>query len=260
MMRLFLLAALPLLAFALPARAEDKPAHKETRLFELRVYTAQEGKLGAIHKRTKDAGLKLLEKHGMTVLGVWSPVDPKDARFFLLLAHKDKAARDASFKAFASDPDWVKVRDESEKDGKIVAKAEEMFLTATDYSPMIKTGESKDERVFELRTYTATEGKLDNLNARFRDHTVKLFEKHGMTNWVYWNYLKGTKGDDAMLVYFITHASPDAAKKSFGAFAKDPDWVAARKASEEKAGGSLTAAKDGVKSVYLKATDYSPTK
>ena len=259
MMRLFLLAALPLLAFALPtARAEDKP--KESRLFELRIYTAAEGKLDAIHKRTKEAGLKLLEKHGMTVLGVWSPVDPKDARFFLLLAHKDKAARDASFKAFATDPDWVKVRDESEKDGKLVAKAEEIFLTTTDYSPAIKVGASKDERVFELRTYVATEGKLDNLNARFRDHTVKLFEKHGMTNWVYWNYAKGTKGDDAMLDYFLTHASPEAAKKSFDAFRIDPDWVAARKASEEKAGGSLTIAKDGVKTVFLKPTDYSPTK
>ncbi len=260
MLRLSLFTPLALLALALPAGAEDKPAHKETRLFELRVYTANEGKLDAIHKRSKEGGLKTLEKHGVTVLGVWSPVDPKDARFFLLLAHKDKAARDASFKAFGADPDWVKIRDESEKDGKLVAKAEEIFLTATDFSPAIKVGDHDAGRIFELRTYTATEGKLDNLNARFRDHTVKLFAKHGMTNWVYWNYLKGTKGDDAMLVYFLTHASPEAAKKSFGEFAKDPDWVAARKASEEKAGGSLTAAKDGVKSVYLKATDYSPTK
>ena len=259
MIRLPLLAAL--LAFALPAAraADDKPAHKETRLFELRIYTAAEGKLDAIHKRTKDAGIKLLEKHGMTVLGVWSPVDPKDARFFLLLAHKDKAARDESFKAFGADADWVKVRDESEKDGKLVAKAEVLFLTATDYSPMIKAGAGKDERIFELRTYTATEGNLDNLNARFRDHTLKLFEKHGMANWAYWNYAKGNKGDDAMLVYFLTHKSVDAAKKSFDDFRKDEDWVKARTASEEKGGGSLTV-KDEVKSVFLKATDYSPTK
>ncbi len=258
MIRPLLLAAL--FAFALSAaRAADVPAHKETRLFELRIYTAAEGKLDAIHTRTKDGGLKLLEKHGMTVLGVWSPIDAKDARFFLLLAHKDKAARDASFQAFAADPDWVKIRNESEKDGKIVAKAQELFLTATDYSPAIKVGADKDGRVFELRTYTATEGKLDNLNARFRDHTVKLFEKHGMTNWAYWNYVKGTKGDDAMLVYFLAHKSADAAKKSFDDFRKDEDWVKARTASEEKGGGSLTV-KDGVKSVFLKATDYSPTK
>ncbi len=250
-----------LLAFAFPAAraADDKPAHKETRLFELRIYTANEGKLDAIHKRTQDAGMKLLEKHGATVVGVWSPVDAKDARFFLLLAHKDRAARDATFKAFAADPDWVKVRDESEKDGKLVAKAEELFLTATDYSPMVKVAENNAVRVFELRTYTATEGKLDNLNARFRDHTLKLFEKHGMKNWAYWNYAKGTKGDDAMLVYFLTHESPEAAKKSFDEFRKDEDWVKARTASEEKAGGSLTV-KDGVKSVFLKPTVYSPTK
>ncbi len=260
MLRLFPLALLPLLAFALPAsQAAEPPAHKETRLFELRVYTAAEGKLDALHKRFKDHAVKTIEKHGATVLGVWSPLDAKDAKVYVLLAHKDKDARAATFKAIGADEDWAKARAESEKDGKLVEKAEEIFLTATDYSPAIKVGASKDERVFELRTYTATEEKLDNLNARFRDHTVKLFEKHGMTNWGYFTHAKGTKGDDTMLVYFLTHKSRDEAKKSFGEFGKDADWVAARKASEEKAGGSLTA-KDGVKSVFLKATDYSPTK
>ena len=259
MMRLFLLATLPLLAFALPvARAEDKP--EESRLFELRIYTPAEGKLEALHKRFKDHGIKLLEKHGMTVLGFWTPLDAKDTKVYALLAHKDMAARVASFKALTADAEALKIKNETEKDGPLLLKAEEIYLTATDYSPAIKTGAGKDERVFELRTYTASEGKLDNLDARFRDHTLKLFEKHGMTNWGYWHYRKGAKGDNTMLVYFITHASQDAAKKSFGEFGKDPDWVAARKASEEKAGGSLTAAKDGVKSVFLKATDYSPTK
>ena len=113
--------------------------------------------------------------------------------------------------------------------------------------------------MFELRTYTTPPGKLDALDARFRDHTVKLFTKHGMTNLGYWSPMKGEKGADSTLIYLLAHKSQDAAKASFAAFGKDPDWVAARKASEEKAGGSLTI-KGGVKSEFLNATDYSPTK
>src|SRR3954471_11947377 len=103
--------------------------------------------------------------------------------------------------------------------------------------------------VTEMRVYYAAPGKLDALNARFRDHTLKLFEKHGMTNVGYWTLTKDQKGADNTLIYILGHKSVDDAKASFDAFRKDADWVAARKASEEKAGGSLTT-KDGVKSVF----------
>ena len=115
---------------------------------------------------------------------------------------------------------------------------------------------TKEDRVYEMRTYYAAAGKLDALHARFRDHTCKLFEKHGMTNIAYFVPLKD---GDERLIYFLAHKSPEAAKESFDAFRKDPDWVKARKESEEKAGGPLTA-KDGVKSIMMKPTDYSPLK
>ena len=124
---------------------------------------------------------------------------------------------------------------------------------------------SSDLRVFELRTYTTEPGRLPNLNARFRDHTLKLFAKHGITNLPYWTPLADQKGavnppdKDNTLIYLLAHASQDAAKTSFGNFGKDADWQAARKASEEKAGGSLTT-KGGVKSVFLVPTDYSAVK
>src|SRR5207247_11337351 len=98
----------------------------------------------------------------------------------------------------------------------------------------------KDSRVYELRTYTAAPGKLDALNARFRDHTLKLFEKHGMTNVAYWNYAKGVKGEDEMLVYLLAHKSPEAMKASWDAFRADPVWVKAKAETEAKAGGTLT--------------------
>jgi hypothetical protein len=131
-------------------------------------------------------------------------------------------------------------------------------MHATDYSPAINSG-GDGERVFELRTYTCEAGRLDPLNARFRDHTCKLFEKHGMTNIGYWNYEKDQKNADVMLFYILAHKSVDAAKASFDEFRKDPAWVEAKKASEDKAGGSLTI-KDGVKSEFVKPTDFSPLK
>src|SRR5690606_21278274 len=97
----------------------------------------------------------------------------------------------------------------------------------------------------------------DDLNARFRDHTVALFKKHGMTNVAYWTLLEGQEGADTTLVYILGHKSVDHARASFDAFRKDPEWVKARQASEEKAGGSLTV-QGGVKSLFMKPTDYSP--
>ena len=110
-----------------------------------------------------------------------------------------------------------------------------------------------------MRIYKCEPGRLPNLNARFRDHTVGLFAKHGMTNFGYWTPMDAAQGADDTLVYILAHKSKEAAAASFKAFRDDPAWIAARKASEEKAGGSLTT-KDGVQSIFMKATDYSPTK
>ncbi len=108
--------------------------------------------------------------------------------------------------------------------------------------------------VYELRTYYAAPGKLSDLNARFRNHTVKLFEKHGMKNLVYGVPMDGP-GKENTLIYLLEHDSRDAAKKSWDAFRNDPDWVKARTASEVN--GKLT---DKVESVFLEPTDYSPMK
>jgi hypothetical protein len=86
-----------------------------------------------------------------------------------------------------------------------------------------------DTRLFEMRVYFAAEGKLDALNARFRDHTIKLFEKHGMTNL---GYFVPTKNTDNKLVYFLAYADRAARDASWKAFGSDPAWKAAQKASE----------------------------
>jgi hypothetical protein len=252
-MRLFCAAVLLAgAALCAPAHAADR----EERLFEMRTYYAAPGKLDALLARFRDHTCKLFEKHGITNVGYWLPIDNTENKLVYLLAYKDRAARDQSWKGFMADADWQKAFKESEAAGKLVTRVEVRFLGATDYSPVVKPADG-GSRVFELRTYTASPGRLDALNQRFRDHTVKLFEKHGMTNVGYWMPEKGQKGAGETLIYILAHKSVAAAKESFDAFRADPDWVAAKSASEEKAGGSLTI-KDGVKSEFMKAVDFSP--
>jgi hypothetical protein len=253
---------LPILAIAPLAAlvSTSSAAEKDTRVYEMRVYTAAPGKLDALNARFKDHTLKLFEKHGISNVAYFTPIDNKANKLIYFVSYPSKEAREKAWKEFFADPDWKKAQADSEKDGKLVAKVETRFLTVTDYSPALKLGESKDGRVFELRTYTATRGNLGNLNDRFKDHTIKLFEKHGMTNMVYWNLLKGEKDDDKMLIYLLAHKSKDAREKSFAAFRDDPDWKSAREASEKKGSGSLTEPKGGVVFEFLVPTDYSPLK
>ena len=122
-------------------------------------------------------------------------------------------------------------------------------------------GEKKvDNRVFELRIYTAAAGKIDALNARFRQHTNRLFEKHGMTIIGFWMPMRQEpseqKGGEDKLIYILAYPSKEAADKSWKAFRDDPDWQKAR-AESEKDGSLLAKAPE---SVYMAPTDYSPLK
>ncbi len=110
-------------------------------------------------------------------------------------------------------------------------------------------------RVFELRTYTTNEGKLPALQTRFRDHTVGIFKKHGMTSIGYWVPQDPPRSQNT-LIYIIAHSSREAATKSWAAFRADPDWQKVAAASEAE-GKILSKSPE---SVYMDPTDYSPLK
>jgi hypothetical protein len=238
---------------AAPAAATD------TRCYEMRIYYAHPDRLEALHTRFRDHTTKLFAKHGMGQLGYWVPNDNPERQLIYILSYPTHQAREASWKAFMADSDWKKAQKASEESGPIVAKVKSTFLTASDISPAIEAKIAQPARSFELRTYTCTDGNLPALTRRFRDHTISLFSKHGMSHLGYWNYATGEKGAERTLIYLLAHKSPEAAAASFKAFRDDPAWKAAREASEKAAGGSLTVP-DGVKSVFLTPTDYSQTK
>jgi hypothetical protein len=270
-------------------------AEKETRFFEMRTYYAAPGKLDDLLARFREHTTALFEKHGMVNIGYWTPLTNSDNKLIYLLAYPGREARATAWKEFGADPAWQAVVKESERNGKLVTKVESVFLTATDFSPAVKPGQSglqtnltgstvqfsvvatgapplsyqwqvngtnladktRMPRVFELRTYRAAPGKLDALLARFRDHTTSLFARHGMTQFGYWTPTENQDGAGETLIYILAHRSPEACEASFKAFRADPDWVKAKADSEVD--GPLTVT-DGVKSVLMVPTDFSPAK
>ena len=172
-------------------------------------------------------------------------------RILAYLGHPETGARlDAvELESVADDPERIRVFEASEKNGKLVAKIEQTFMQTTDFSYRIKKKNVGNQpRVFEMRTYKTLPNKLPDLLSRFRNHTTKLFEKHGMTNIAYWV----PTDRDNELVYILAHQDEAAAKASFAAFGKDPDWIAARNASE--ANGKIV---EKITSVFMNATDFS---
>jgi hypothetical protein len=232
-------------------------AQTESRFFELRTYYAAPGKLDALQARFRNHTTKIFEKHGMENIGYWLPLTNTENKLVYLLAYPSRAAREKAWKEFSADPEWQEVAKTSEKDGRLVSRADSLFLTATDFSPLVKPETSGGPQLYELRTYKASSGKLDALLARFRDHTLKLFEKHGMKQLGYWVPVEKKDGAGETLVYILAHKDQAAWEKSFKEFRADPEWVKVKADSEVN--GSLTQP-NGVQSLLMTPTDYSPAK
>ena len=109
-------------------------------------------------------------------------------------------------------------------------------------------------RVFELRTYTSPPGQLPALHRRFREHTMEIFARHGMTNVGYWTPQDSARRENT-LVYLLAYPSREAARASWAAFGQDPEWKRVQAASE--ANGPIVSR---VESVFLEPTDFSPMK
>ena len=110
-------------------------AQAKSRVFELRTYTTNEGKLDALQARFRDHTMRIFKKHGITSVGYWVPVDKPNTLIYIV-AHPSREAAKANWDAFRADPEWQKVAKESEANGKIVTKVESVFMDPADYSPM----------------------------------------------------------------------------------------------------------------------------
>ena len=138
--------------------------------------------------------------------------------------------------------------------GVVAAFAVGFFVRGvTDRSTAVQAAAAN--HVFELRTYTAPPGKLEALKARFRDHTIRLFKRHGMEAIGYW-IPQDKPNSENTLMYVLVHPSREEAAKNWAAFQADPDWVKAR-ADSQKDGPLTTKTPD---SVFMDPADFSPIK
>ena len=235
---------------------DARNAGRDSGVYELRTYTTNPGKLDNLNARFRDHTMRLFKKHGMESVGYWVPVDEPRSKNTLIyiLRHKSRDAAKASWKAFLGDPEWRKVARESQKGGRFLAKRpDSVFMSAADFSPSPPNVGAGGDAVYELRTYRTNRGKLENLDARFRDNTIRIFDRFGMQSVGYWHPVDEPDSKDT-LVYMLRHKSREAAKASWRAFLSDAEWR--KVARESQKGGRFLRARP--ESIYMKATDYSP--
>ena len=253
MKSLLLPFVLSLATAAVVSAAENGP------VYELRTYTAAPGRLPDVLARFRDHTIGIFSRHGMVSVGYWVPQDEKDGageKLVYLLRHPSREEAARNWAAFHADPEWQSVSKASEAHGKIVIHTESVFLAPADFSPEVATVPGPGApRVFELRIYTTPEGKLAELDSRFRSPERSYFVRHGMMEVGYFHPLDAAAGAGHTLVYMLAHASRTAAATSWAGFRADPDWIALKAVTEKN--GALTTK---VVSVFLSPTDFSPLK
>ncbi|SFB26301.1 NIPSNAP family protein [Algoriphagus aquimarinus] len=220
--------------------------------FEIRKYYANEGKLDDLIKRFEDHTMSLFEKNGMENVAYFLPTDNTDNSLTYILGYPDENSRDRMWAKFANDPEWQKAKKESEVNGGLVKAVDQTFMKLA--QGLNDTPMQQESGVFQLRVYTCLDGRLNNLIARFKDHTQDLFEKQGLRNYPYWVTVE-KDGSQPKLVYLLADKDQESFEKNFQNFIKDPAWVKAKDASE--ADGKIV---EKVDAVFLKTLPFSPMK
>jgi NIPSNAP. len=211
-------------------------------VYELRTYVCLPGKLESLKERFENHTIRYLEKHGIRCLGFWTPTDEEssDTTLICLLEHSSREAAEESWNSIRHDPEWrASAWWDRERHGQVLEyRPDSLFLTKTDYSPDVDV--APKGVVYGLRTYNAPPGKLDELNARFRKHTVELFRKHGLHSYGYWVPMDAPRSEDT-LIYIIYANDQNAMDAGWAGFRADPEWKAILAETEKN--GPLTSVK-----------------
>ena len=195
-------------------------------LYENRVYTAVPGKMAALNDRFANHTMGFFKHYGIGMLGFWTDEIGISNQLTYIVTFDNMADRENKWVPFAADPKRLQVFAETETDGPLVALVENTFMRLTPYSPEPQLS----SRIQELRVYDALPGRLPAMHDRFSNHTMGLFEKHGIQNIAYWTEDVGTNN---RLVYMLGYDSLGDREKSWASFAADPDWQKARADSEK---------------------------
>jgi hypothetical protein len=220
--------------------------------FEMRTYTVHEGKMPDLIQRFQNHTRTLFAKHGIESVAYFLSEAQPEQQLTFILGYPSAAERDIRWGNFANDPEWKAVAKASEANGPIVQKVDQVFMVWAKGLNSAKT--PRPSGVFQLRTYHLLPGRLDAIQARFRDHTQALFEKQGLSNYPYWITVE-KEGVQSKLVYFIGHQNKEEFNAAFGRFVADPEWIKVRDASEVS--GKIV---EKIDSHFYTALPFSPMK
>lgn len=224
----------------------------KSKYFEMRTYTAADGKMPELIQRFQNHTLKIFKKNGIENVAYFISEENPDKTLTFIIGYPDQASRDVLWNKFAQSKKWQKVAKASEANGKLVQKVDQTFMVwANDLNDHPKPSPSG---IFQLRTYHCFPGKIENIQTRFRDHTRDLFAKQGLKNYPYWITVE-KDGAQPKLVYLLGHDSKEAFNAAFDRFRVDPEWVKAR--DESEAPGKIV---EKVDAVFYKALPFSPMK
>jgi hypothetical protein len=246
-----LLLCLTVFLLSFTAFAQQNSDMKST-YFEVRKYYANDGKLQDLLNRFQNHTMKLFEKAGMENIAYFLPVDNTDNSMTYILGYPDEASRDKMWQSFMNDPDWKKAYEESHVNGPLVKSVDQTFMVLAPH--LNDNPRPMPSGVIQMRTYTLLEGKVPDIQARFRDHTQALFEKQGLKNYPYW-MTAPKDGSQPKLLYLLGAKDQASFDAGFAAFVKDPEWLKARDASE--ASGKIV---EKVDAIMFKTLPFSPLK
>ena len=243
-----------------PSPTPLKPVDRltEVPVFELRIYTANKDRLKHMIKRFKTYTDKIFKRHNMEPVGYWLPVGGGADRrkFIYILKHSSRYAAYQNWMNFSNDREWKNIVLKTPEFQRLLAeKPEHVFMTENDYSEKVKDSIGEQGGIFELRTYDCNPAKLRLLNERFKNHTTRIFKKHGMKNIAYWTPFDRPESSN-QLIYLIHHESREQADKNWKSFIADPEWKGI--ARESQIDGKFLSKKP--ERIYLKGLDFSPLK
>lgn len=231
--------------------ASDRP-----RYAELRIYHALPGKAEGILERFREPMTALKQRHGLNPLGCWVSLDQNatNAVVIELLAPPSEAAATAAWKAFAADPEFGPAYAASEaKHGKTYSKIETLKLTAPADAWKLGNNGQRPSRTFDLRLYAPVPGKETAFRDRWRDHAIRIYERHSMDNLGWW---EATDAEHAgVMVTLFAHENFAGITATIAKFHKDKEWL--RIERETEAGGKL---RSGVSAYKLVPADFSQIK
>lgn len=212
---LSILSVVALTLCAMPAKAQNTTSPAPQKVYELRIYTCNEGKLDALNARFREHSMRILARHGIESMYYWTVsqgagTDGTDAPNMLvyIVAHKSREAADKSWEAFRADPEWVAVKAKSEEAGPLLSKPPvSVFMEATSYNPPDEqiSMANAPPRLFELRKYNDGEARVPGTVERFGGWEGELFRQRGAQTLAFW-----TATDKSAFIYLLAYKDAGA--------------------------------------------------